>query len=285
MDIPIDQILPNPEQPRKTFDPLELDQLKESILQNGVILPVAVEEAGKERYILHDGERRWRAARLAGLAVIPATVMPSLNGRGKEERLVRALVANIQRSDLNPIEEGQGFAELLKIGLTQNEIALRLGISAATVNSCLMLLKLEKPIQELVASGKLSKDRRLVTLMLEQPDSKLRVRTARALAEKQVTLKGCMETFRRLNEQKSEDVIAAGDVPAIQLASRKTGAVRRPTWDLFASVGKVPPWLLVEISARNVCDRCGLRDQASAKNCRGCVLVEVLTEMLGAVQG
>lgn len=104
-DIPVDRIYPNPMQPRKIFDEAELHELADSIREHGVIEPIVVELCGRD-FILHDGERRLRAARLASLKKIPAIVHPPLNGTGPRERLERALVANVQRSEMHPIEEG-----------------------------------------------------------------------------------------------------------------------------------------------------------------------------------
>ncbi len=288
MDIAIEKILPNPEQPRKDFDGQALEELAASIQALGVIQPVVVEETADGRYILHDGERRLRAAKRAGLRAIPAVVTPALNGTARQERLARALVANIQRAELNPIEVARGFKELIGLGLTQVEVAAQMGLSPSQVSNALRLLQLDAEIQELIASGKLSKDLRLVSTMLALGDAKLRVKTARALADKQISLKGCIETFRRVAEERQRShatsALDGNDAPALQMARRKAGPVARPKWDVFASVGKLPPWPLVETGARKVCERCGLRDQASMQNCRGCGLVEMLAEMIGSAK-
>lgn len=285
MNIPVDQILPNPEQPRKDFDEIEMGNLCASILQNGVVLPIVVEEAGTDRFILHDGERRWRAAKMAGMASVPAVIVPALNGTARQERLVRALVTNIQRADLNPIEEGRSYAELMGMGFTRNQVAMQLGINPARVANCLALLEFEAETQALFASGKLSKDIRLVSALRSIPDAKIRKQTAKMLVEKNITLKGGIETCKRLAETVKTEMIGAGEIPAIRLATKSAGAVARTTWDLFASVGKVPPWIMVEVAARDTCDRCGLRDVASASSCKGCALIEVLKQLIGGTRG
>lgn len=279
--IAIDKILPNPEQPRVVFDKAELQGLAESIRENGVIEPVVVEEAGKN-YILHDGERRVRAARMVGLTEIEASVVPGLNGAGKTDRLMRAMVANLQRADLNPIEEAQAYRRMIdELGMSQMGIARRLGISTARVPQRLKLLELEPEIRKEIAAGRLSKDLRLITALLEIPGSAARVKTARTLAERNTSIKAGIEACQRVTGALSEARIGPTEVPAIRLAVRKAGAVNRPMWDAFAQAGKVPPWLLVEICIRNVCDRCGLRESASATVCRGCALVEMLDELIG----
>lgn len=281
--IPIDKILPNPEQPRKEFDMLELQGLSQSIIENGVILPISVEESG-EMYILHDGERRVRASKMAGLMEIPATIVPALNGTARQERLTRALVANLQRSDLNPIEEARGFLALRDQGMSKLAIAQKLGISPARVANGLRLLELEKPIQDLIARGTLSHDGRLADALMTLPAGETRIKTAQQLADRRATIKAGVEACERVSRALRAETIPADETPAMRIAVKAAGNVRRPVWDALAQVGRVPPWLLVEISARNVCERCGLRDVASETTCRDCALVCVLRELLGKTQ-
>src|SRR5690606_24972762 len=123
-EIAIDRIQPNPEQPRRVFDPAELERLAESIRQHGVLQPVVVRRAGDDGgYELVVGERRWRAARAAGLAAVPAVIADL----APSERLAVALVENVQRHDLNPIEPAHAFAALAEQGATQEEIGARVG--------------------------------------------------------------------------------------------------------------------------------------------------------------
>ena len=113
--VAVDRILPNPQQPRRAFDAERLNELAESIRADkaaggtGVIQAVTVEEAPAGWFVLQDGERRLRAAKLAGLAEIPVSVAPSLNGTAPKDRLIRAMVANMQREDLGPIDEARGY--------------------------------------------------------------------------------------------------------------------------------------------------------------------------------
>jgi ParB family chromosome partitioning protein len=112
MQIAIGKIIPNPDNPRKDFDPATLEELSSSIRQHGLLNPIAVEE-NNGVYILIDGERRWRAAKLAGWAEIPAEVRERTNNI---QRLMLALVANLQREDMNPIDEARAFEQLKKAG-------------------------------------------------------------------------------------------------------------------------------------------------------------------------
>ena len=131
--IRIDLILPNPEQPRVDFPAEELQGLAASIQANGLIQPIVVEEV-EQGYILHDGERRLRACKALGWAEIAAVVVPPLNGTAAHDRLMRALVANVQRQDLNPVEEARAYARLRdEHGLSGQEIADRVGVHRTTV--------------------------------------------------------------------------------------------------------------------------------------------------------
>ncbi len=149
-EIPIDSIVLNPYQPRRTIDAESLEELAESIKEMGVLQPIIVRSIGEERYELVAGERRWRAARLAGLQKIPAIITETT----EKETLVFALVENLQRADLNPIEEAQGYKRLmLEFNLTQEEIAQMVGKKQSTIANKLRLLRLPPLVQEKVANG------------------------------------------------------------------------------------------------------------------------------------
>ncbi|MFO7245610.1 MAG: ParB/RepB/Spo0J family partition protein [Thermaerobacter sp.] len=151
-NIPVDAVRPNPHQPRRNFDQEALEELAASIRSHGVVQPVVVVPAG-DGYVLVAGERRWRAARLAGLAEVPALVR-DLDPRTMTEV---ALVENLQREDLTPIEEAYAYQALQEeFGLTQEEIAQRVGKSRSQVANTLRLLALDPEVQALVDSGRLS---------------------------------------------------------------------------------------------------------------------------------
>jgi ParB family chromosome partitioning protein len=151
--IPLDRIDRNPFQPRADFDPVALDELQRSIREKGVIQPVTVRRRG-DRYQLVSGERRVRAARGAGLTRIPAYV---IQVESDEEMLELALVENLQRSQLNPIEIGISYRRLIEeCRLTQDEVSQRIGKDRTTVTNYLRLLKLPEEIQAAVRHGELS---------------------------------------------------------------------------------------------------------------------------------
>lgn len=187
-EVPIDAIDPNPEQPRRVFDPEELQGLADSIRRHGVLQPVVVRRAG-ERYELVVGERRWRAAQRAGRSSIPALVQDV----EPQDLLEVALVENVQRRDLNPIELAHAFRALLDAGHTQDEVGQRVGLDRSTVANHLRLLELPKELQEDVELGSLSVGHAKALLALANPERRrhlrdrivaeaLSVRAAEALA-------------------------------------------------------------------------------------------------------
>lgn len=284
LELPVSRILPNPEQPRKAFGPLDMENLAQSIRENGVILPIVVEEAAGGMFILHDGERRLRAARIIGLPTIPSVITPPLNGTAQEDRLVRALVTNVQRADLGPIEEAKAFQRLKEMGYSASEVALKIGLSVFRIHSRLKLLELDTPIQDLIERGKLSKDSRLAEALLAIPDTATRLKMAASLSERNATIKAGAEACERLVIAMQAQKIGRDETPALRFSQKHTGSVNRPVWDAFAQVGRVPPWPLLELSVRKTCDRCALRDSASDTTCKGCALVEVLVYMIGSAR-
>jgi ParB family chromosome partitioning protein len=153
-EIPLDRLRANPQQPRHRFDRDSLEELAASIRVHGVLQPLLVSEERRGRYVLITGERRWRAARLAGLATVPAVIRERVEDA---QQLELALVENLQRRDLTPLEESRAFDHLRSsLGLSQQEIAARVGMDRSTVANALRLLKLPAEVQEMVERGELS---------------------------------------------------------------------------------------------------------------------------------
>lgn len=148
-EIPLAQIRPNPFQPRKTFAPEALAELQSSIREHGVLQPVVLRSV-PGGYELIAGERRYRAAQAAGLKTIPAVVR---EGVTDQALLELALVENLQRADLDPIEKAQGFRQLLDQGLSQDQVAQRVGLGRPTVANFLRLLELSENVQKVVTEG------------------------------------------------------------------------------------------------------------------------------------
>lgn len=150
--IPVDRIRPNPHQPRKTFDPLALDELKASIVEHGVLVPILVRERG-QGYELIAGERRWRACAALQRPTVPAIVRAS----DDRESLEVAIIENLQRENLNALEEAAGIADLIDAhDFTQEQVAQRLGKSRPAVANALRLLGLPEAIKALIADSSLS---------------------------------------------------------------------------------------------------------------------------------
>ncbi len=169
--IPVKSIAPNPDQPRRRFDPEELERLADSILRHGVLQPVVVRRRGvgddtAAGYELVVGERRWRAAQLAGLDAIPAVVADV----APRQRLEVALVENVQRHDLNPIELALAFRALTEGGATQEEVGARVGLDRSSVANHLRLLELPRAMQAEVENGELSFGHAKVLLSLSHPE-------------------------------------------------------------------------------------------------------------------
>lgn len=155
LDVDIDAIGPNPRQPRAALDDEQLGELADSIRQHGILQPLLVTRAAEDEvaYRLIAGERRWRAARLAGLTRVPVTVKEATSA----ESLELALVENVQRADLSPLEEAGAYRQLAdEFGLTQDQIARRVGRSRVAVNNTLRLLQAPPEVQEALAAGRIT---------------------------------------------------------------------------------------------------------------------------------
>ena len=151
-EVSVSAVRPNPEQPRRDFDPDELQHLADSIATHGVLQPIVVVEDG-DGYVLVAGERRLRAARIVGLETIPAVVRTA----NEQEQLELALVENIQRADLNALEEARGYRYLMdEFGLTQERVAERVGRSRPSVANTLRILETAPLVQQSVADGSIS---------------------------------------------------------------------------------------------------------------------------------
>jgi len=165
-EIPISQIQPNPYQPRKTFNEASIEELARSVRQHGIVQPLVVTRAG-DRFKLIAGERRYRAAQKAGLTSVPVVVKEMM---GEGDALQIALIENIQREDLNPIEEALAYHQLHEeFGLTQEEISKQVGKERSTVANFLRLLKLPENVKKLLASGQLSMGHARALLAVESP--------------------------------------------------------------------------------------------------------------------
>ena len=211
--IKISRITPRGDQPRKKFDENALQVLADSIRTHGVIQPIVVRELGglQENYEIIAGERRWRAARMAGLDEIPAVVMT-----GDELKVAEvALIENLQRKDLNPIEEAMAYRALIeKFGLKQEEVAQQAGKSRSAVANMLRLLELPDEILELVQDEKLSMGHARALLGLENEDQMLPL--AEMTMEKELSVREVESLVRKYNAVSDEEPEVAEDSTAKQ---------------------------------------------------------------------
>jgi ParB family chromosome partitioning protein len=197
-EIKITDIDPNPKQARNQFDEEKLKELADSIRIHGVVQPIIV-RPHNNRYIIVAGERRWRASRAANKTTIPAIVMDL----GEEEIIEVSLIENLQRQDLNPIEEARGIQALVsRLKLTQEEAADRLGKSRPAIANALRLLHLSGKIQDLLADNKLSAGHARALLALT--DEKQRDELAAVIIEKDLSVRETEKLIQRLGKKKEK---------------------------------------------------------------------------------
>lgn len=264
LDVPIGSIRPNPLQPREHFDEETMSSLAASIKELGVLQPVLVRPVGDE-YELVAGERRWRAARRAGLQTIPVIV----EDVDELQSLEHALVENLHRQDLNAIEEASAYQQLIEeFEYTHEEVAVRVGKSRAAVSNMLRLLQLPSSVQRLVAEGQISAGH--ARALLGTPDRGFQERLAREIVEEGLTVRVVEERVRvavgandRLVAGPPEETRTEVGPPVV------TGDVRRPG-------SRLPPPGIVELEEL-LGDFLNTRVKVDLSNKRGRVVVEFAT--------
>jgi ParB family chromosome partitioning protein len=193
-DVPVDAIKPNPWQPRTNFDQQELEELAQSIREHGVLQPVLVSQQSDGSFQLITGERRWRAVQLAGMPTVPAMVKEAT----PQASLELALVENIQRRDLNPLEEAHAFRQLLdEHGLTQEQLGQRIGKSRVAITNTLRLLHLPDPVRGALANGSITEGHARAILMAN--GESLQVRVLERLQEQHLSVRETEALARQMN--------------------------------------------------------------------------------------
>ena len=237
VEIPVDGIRPNPDQPRSRFDETTLSELAASITEVGVLQPVVVTRGEDGNHYLVAGERRWRAAQKAGLSTIPAVV----RGSSGHSSLIEALIENVQRQDLTPLEEAHAYKQLLEdTGMNQEQVAERVGKSRPAVSNTLRLLQLPGAVQSMIDSGVLSAGHARALLGLE--DEKYAVHLAeRASAE-------------------------GWSVRQVEDAVRERREMEEPP--LATSVRQIRPVEIIELEKR-LSDRLGSKVKINYRNAKG----------------
>ena len=212
--LPLSQIESCKNQPRKNFNQEKLEELAESIRQHGIIQPLTVRKLASGYYQIIAGERRWRAARMAGLDEVPAVVIEADDQKAME----LAMIENLQREDLNPIEEAEGFRALTEVyGMTQAQAAERVGRSRSAVANALRLLELNLSIQRLVESEQISAGHARALLPLS---TSLRVKAAEEILHSQLSVRQTEQLVKKLqNSGQEKKAVPEEKIPVIDYAA------------------------------------------------------------------
>jgi len=249
VQLPVDKLVPNPGQPRKNFDEADLQELSDSIKTFGILQPIIAADTGGGSYIIVAGERRTRAARLAGLETVPVIIRDYT----ERKRLEVSMIENIQRSDLNPIEEAAGYKNLMDFSsLSQDEVAARMGKNRSTVANALRLLKLPVEVQKSIEEGKVSPGH--ARAMLSVNDKKARDKLYRELLAGDISVRQAEKRAAALNNaaEKEKTTVKKG-------ASKAAGSNISP--DIEAITDKIR-------------DKLGTKIVIEGNMDKGCVRIE-----------
>jgi ParB family chromosome partitioning protein len=209
LEIPVVAIRPNPHQPRTSFDEEAMAALTASIREVGVLQPVLVRTVAEDTYELIAGERRWRAARRAGLPTIPAIVRETSEAHSVEE----ALIENLHREDLNPLEEAGAYQQLIEdFGLTHDQLSMRVGKSRVAITNTLRLFQLPPAVQKLMGEGQLTAGH--ARALLGTPDRAFQEALARKVVAEQLSVRAVEDAVRTRNELGPSLEHAVGPEPA-----------------------------------------------------------------------
>jgi ParB family chromosome partitioning protein len=251
-EVPTASLEPNPHQPRTVMEPARLDELAASIQESGMVQPILVRRVG-ERYQIIAGERRWRAAQRLGLATVPVTVRDV-----PDERLLElALVENIQRAELTPLEEAQAYQKLQQeFGLTQEDVGRRVGKDRATVANMLRLLKLPGEVRDLLAAGRLDAGHARALLALDRIDDQIalgREAARKGLPVREVERRVALarapqtpgaESRKDANTRAAEERLRAALGTRVDIARQGKGGVLRVTFANEAELNRLYELLL-----------------------------------------
>ncbi len=216
------EIEPNKKQPRKTFSDEALNALAESIIENGLIQPITVRPHG-DVYQIVAGERRWRAARIAGLSEVPVRIMELTD----EQVALLALIENLQREDLNPIEEALGYQNLIETyGIKQDEVAKRVGKARSTVTNALRLLTLPDDVKELVRDGKISVGHCKVIIGVQGEENQRLL--AKKVVEEGISVRTLEKLAKQLSSEKKTKAKPQKDIFLVEAEISMTDYIGKP---------------------------------------------------------
>ncbi|MFQ5576426.1 MAG: ParB/RepB/Spo0J family partition protein [Anaerolineae bacterium] len=238
VQIPVNHIQPNPHQPRQAINEAALQELAHSITEHGLIQPIVVTQAGGH-YQIVAGERRWRAAQLAGLSRVPALVKETT----PQQMLELALVENIQRADLNPLEEAQAYAHLIEeFGLTQEVVAQKVGKSRTAVANTLRLLKLSPELKAALAAGHISEGHARALLSIPKPNAQREA--LKAVMQRQLNVRQTEALARQIisgppQPKKQRLPLSTHDKDMLRRFQQKLGTKVELNRDASATGGKI----------------------------------------------
>jgi ParB family chromosome partitioning protein len=219
LQVPVDSVRRNPRQPRMHFDPQELEELTASVREHGILQPLIVSAEADGSYTLIAGERRLEAARRAGLRTVPVLVRQI----GERERLELALIENLQRADLNPLEEAEAYRQLHEeFGLSHEEIARRVGKSRVAITNTLRLLSLAQPLKQALLEGAISEGHARALLTLSTPEAQ--VAALRTVLQQSLTVRQTEELVRKLSGERPQPKPARLPPPEIQALEERLRA-------------------------------------------------------------
>lgn len=202
LEIDIDKIKPNPNQPRKNFDEDALKELASSIKVHGIVQPIVLNKQGNGDFLIIAGERRWRAAKLCGLKTVPAVIKNYTDKQIKEI----SIIENLQREDLNPVEAARAIKELMEeYGLTQESVAERIGKSRSNIANTLRLLSLYPDVINLVEQGKISSGHARCLVVVEDPREQIRL--AQMIVQKNLSVRDLEKTVKAFTNPTKKVVI------------------------------------------------------------------------------
>lgn len=295
-EIPIHKIHPDPQQPRKIFDEEKLAELAASIKENGLIQPIGV-YPGWDGFVISHGERRWRAAQMAGMQTIPAIVGEQPDAL---RRRIRQFVENDQREPLNVIETAMFYRDMLQ-HMSMTELSRHLGKSGQTtfITNALHWLELEDEVQTAVAAKRLPRDPRVARALQAIPDSQARVKLAVSLASRGASINSCVAAASKLTQTlTSKQPTNQVRTPAVSLANVKPTTNGRVAWGGVRQAAQAmcdscslkdltrreePAWTLVLQAAEKTCDDCTNRNGRDLTMCQECPGVAIIRRLAEAV--
>lgn len=273
MKILVSKVYPNPEQPRTIFTEDEMAALTQSIKANGLVQPITVESTG-DGYILVDGERRWRAHRILGLETIEAHIRPETNHNGRE-RLMHAMVANIQRSGMGPVDEANAYKRLVDEMGSITVVAEHVGIVKSAISLRLRILDLDEGIQRLFNIGALPLDNVAVYGLFRLPED-ARMKVAMTAATRHAT-GALLRKLIRQAEKEIESGVVTNQRPVKEPRVRVTHLGHFNAMALISDEGRIDREMRRKVE--ETCVECPLYSDAGPRTCRECPMVAFLKKM------